>query len=101
MIDQDVASRNFGPKLGDSCAARRNRDRLNVGHWRGCHRSKWVGPVENFPDDVEAGSLVGSANAKEDANAIADIGLERLLRQGLRRAVEDVIFGLFREQLVD
>jgi hypothetical protein len=51
---------------------------------------------------VEGRSVIGAANAKEDANGLAHFGLEGMvLFQGAFGPVEDEIFRVFAEELID
>src|SRR6516162_4448560 len=51
---------------------------------------------------MERRGEVWSADAEEDAHGLADLGLERMqLRQRADRAVEDEVFGMLAQELLD
>src|SRR6476619_7247592 len=102
MIDQNVIAWHIDFEFGDDSSAWRHCDRLNALQRLTEHATQIVNLVEHFPDDVERRGKVRSADAKEDADCLADFRLERMeLCQGADRTIKDEIFGPLSKQFFD
>ena len=88
VVDQDVAARHLDLELDHRRATGRHQRGLDVGQrLAGALR---VDPVEDLADDVEAGGQVRTADAEEDADRLADLGLEGVVAgQRADATVED------------
>src|SRR4051812_30271430 len=102
MVDQDVIAGNVEFELGDDGAARRNSDGLHAAQRIAENSAQIVDAVEDFADQMERGGVVRAADAEEDTNGFADLGLQRMqLRERADRAIEDKILRPLVQQFVD
>src|SRR5262249_23979831 len=102
VVDQYVVAGHVQLEVGDHRAARRHRDGLNSLERRRLQAAQRRDRVEYFPDDMEGRVVVRTANAEENADGLAYLGMEGMqLRQRADRAVENEIFGVLVQKLLD
>src|SRR5579871_2683295 len=94
MVYERVVAGHSQLELRDHCAASGNRDGLNAIERRCLQAAQCIDLIEYAADDMEGRRVVWASHAKENADVVADLGMERMqLRQRADRAIEYEIFG--------
>src|SRR5713101_475487 len=101
MVHENIAPGDLQLEFDHSGAAGGDGRRLDVRRHRRADRRLVVHAIEDLADHVERGRRIRAADAEEDPDRLADLGLHWMLgRQRADSAVEDEVLRPLREQLL-
>src|SRR5215207_384016 len=76
VVNQHVIAGHFDFEFRDDCTAGWNGNSLHTAQRLAKDSAEVVDAVENLADDMKRGGVVRTADAEEDADGFADLGLQ-------------------------